>query len=905
MLLVPEQQAAQMERSVLEAVGQVFRPATDGGPEGPPHLVNSRVQVLSFRWLARRLELAAGETRSELSAGGRRLLVWKLLAEIDAVQFANRSVRSETATLLSGLLGELAHSGGDSKALQASAAGLATSCPQLAGKAALLAEVAQRFYAYCGREGLHVSAPAARIPALLSEENWPLLAGTHVWIDGFSSFTRAEEHALCALLERCESVTASLLLDPARVDGPADSDVYDWYAPTRKQYRRWGDLAGKAGLSFDSGTDIHALTAARRWSSGSLLGVLAVNGLQPGAASASPDGEDSGDWSESGHAGATPTVQATVCTDEHAEVEAAAREIRRLTLPEELGGGGLRYGQISVAVRSLAPYSDLLELAFARLGIPHFIDRRRSVAHHPACTLLRCGLRLALNLASRDDVYALLKCGLLGLAVGVEHSEMRRRTDLLENCAREAALPVDAWLTDEPWSRWPDSDDISDHNIELGTLDTWRRELLDPVTALHKGIAAMQTVTVEELLAQAWQHLFQENVRTELRNWATAADVQHPDLAELHSKALEQVVGLLDELVAVVGEQQLSLSESNTKYLTATELCLWVERGIGALSIGFPPPRLDRVLVTDIARGRHHEVAATLLLGLADDSWPLPLRQSAYFSDAERASLNSEEGTLLGDGAAVDSSVEPYLALVAVTRPTQYLWLSRPAADSEGRGRAPSPYYTGALNATGISEQVDPARGLEAATATCAADLVIAAALAPHDHALQSAALGVAASAADAMRGLEWARAHAESLPPLGSLLTAQLVNADGGIPEVEVRQLEALGGCPFKHYAQHLLRLQQRHAPLPAGITPTRLYRDLLQRTLRILRDQRYDWNTRDAIVIRAAANAAHAQLNTQLAERGASAQHLIARSQWLLERICGELMLMEAGRAPALLGA
>src|SRR5205085_2080506 len=108
--------------------------------------------------------------------------------------------------------------------------------------------------------------------------------------------------------------------------------------------------------------------------------------------------------------------------------------------------------------RDLTPYRDLLALRFADHGIPHFLDQRRGIAHHPACELLRAGLRLALRCGGNDDVRALLKCDLLTASADASsleaavptapppQHELRRRADLLENYAREAGLSAEAWL---------------------------------------------------------------------------------------------------------------------------------------------------------------------------------------------------------------------------------------------------------------------------------------------------------------------------------------------------------------------------------------------------------------------------------------------------------------------------
>lgn len=890
LLLVPEQQAAQAERAVLDTLA--------AAAHGPAY---SRVQVLSFRWLARRLELDAGQARGELSELGRRLLVWKLLGEVDPDLAQHRARRTETAAHLANLLAEVGACAVGADELRTRAGALAAEHPHLAGKVATLAQLAERYCTECERQGLHFSTAGSRIPTLLTADNFPLLDGTRVWLDGFRDFTPAEERALVALLQRCAQVTASLLLDPARVSGPQAYDHYDWYLPARNQLNRWQELAAASGVELDAARVVTELDTPRRWPAGSALGLIAHHGPQ-----ANSEGGATSDGS----------ALAVACTDERAEVDAAARQIRRLTLPPQLGGLGLLYSQISVVARDLTPYRDLIALRFADHGIAHFLDQRRSVAHHPACELLRAALRLTLGCGGNDDVRALLKCDLLALAeadtelptAADPQHEAREVADLLDNYSREAGLSAEAWLGDAPWTalRRPHNMGEDEHTAAIAQLDAWRRELFAPLLALHDAIRELdhEARTVRSVLQLAWTTLITESVTTALDRWATAADSDdRADLAEVHRGVLKPLAELLDELAALAGDMQLGPLPHQ---LGVDELCRWLEHGTAELSVGFPPPRLDSVLVTDIERGRHPEVAATLLLGMADDAWPAPHRESGYFSDDERALLNGGGLKLVTDGAGARAAAEPYLALVAATRPTQFLYISRPVADAEGRGRAASPFYEGLRSALGLEENIiDCAAGGSLDCIGTPAELVSAAALAPHDAALQAAAERLAKTAPSAMRGVGWARAEQRAADPLPPHLVNALLQLSAGPPELELRELEAMGACPFQHYAKYFLALKPRAEPPSAGRTLGRFYHRLIEESLRTLREQRYDWTGGRVEPLREAASAALAQLADELAhDSGPGALHILQRASWLLERITTELACGD-GREPTLLGA
>ena len=62
-------------------------------------------------------------------------------------------------------------------------------------------------------------------------------------------------------------------------------------------------------------------------------------------------------------------------------------------------------------VRNLDGYHKPLARAFRRYGIPFFLDRRESVAHHPLAELTRSALRTVAFDWPHDDWFAALKAG--------------------------------------------------------------------------------------------------------------------------------------------------------------------------------------------------------------------------------------------------------------------------------------------------------------------------------------------------------------------------------------------------------------------------------------------------------------------------------------------------------------
>ncbi len=916
LLIVPEQQGVQIERSALARIAQL-----SASPDGAA--ATARIRVLSLTRLARLLLERAGRSYNKLSELQRRLLVFRLLEP--------GREREARAAVYSDLLAELAlwettpaQLRQRASELQADAARADTPLnrqqfSQLSAKLEALAAVQDKYLLACEDAGLDFRPAPALIPELLSEDNWPQLAATRIWIDGFAGFTPAEESALAALLRACETLTPTVLLDPRRRFGPLGEDGRDWYAPGRALFERWQLLAQRSGAAFEEPMLLEAPSA---WPPGSPLARLAQDLPQSQLSSGPP----AGGYEDGQH------IELVVCADEREETEAAAQQIRALTLPEEMGGSGLRYGQISVVLRDLQRYAPLFQTIFRDYGIPFFLDQRRALTSHPAVELLRGGLRLALGLAGSDDVAALLRCGLLPEPVS---GTQREAADELLAYARRHGLRPGQWLSAEDWrfhgQLLGGEDSVDDERLkrreqQLARLNRWRSELLAPVRMLSSALAAQEgALSVREALARAWSCLFDAGVAAKLEAWAQSAELQtlrghgaahyQPDQAELHRSVWGALAELLEALDAVAGDLRLP----------AAELCAWLEAGLAALDTGFPPPLLDSVLVTQIDRGRHGQVEATLLLGLSEDQWPPSQGEAALFSDAERELINggaaaavpeAPAGNLLAAGAREQASREPFLFLVAVTRPATRLYLSRPAGGNDGRIRPPSAYLRGLQDAIGLGE-----RPVEAAFAERlqngslflpAAELAARLAQAPLSPASGGASLEqqLWLLAPDAMAAALWSRdefARAGQPPRLEpELLRALLGRGDGLLLRASASQMETFALCPFRHFSRYFLRVSEEQPPLFDARTMGSFYHSLFERLMRRLQAlaPELGWTGMDAGLIEGEAAVVLTELGRQLEQETdyQRVEFLLLRARALLAQHAQLLteLLQEEGRVP-----
>ncbi len=348
-----------------------------------------------------------------------------------------------------------------------------------------------------------------------------------------------------------------------------------------------------------------------------------------------------------------------------------------------------------------------------------------------------------------------------------------------------------------------------------------------------------------------------------------------------------------------------------TRRLTPEELCAWLEFGLGELDLGYRPPTLDAVLVTDIERGRQQSLRGALLLGLAEDLWPPPVEQTPLLSDAERRELN-RPGRLVAGGAEERSGRELYLALVAATRAAELLHLSRPAGDMDGRTRQPSPYYAQLWPPLEAQRKLGAPDDAGVHLPQTPGELYCQAALAAQRCTTGAGGAGAARPAPAPTPPPSTGGAHRRGRAgPSPALQPEELRAALGGVDERLVLQgsvsrLEAFAACPFKHFAHYLLRIDEppeRDLTLP-GLGG--FYHRVLERTISSLNARSCDWARITPAEFLAAGLAVLDALAPQLLEEtGAQrADYVLERARMLLaHKLPAELaVLQDKRRAPCL---
>ncbi len=767
LLLVPEQATFQMEKRVLE----------DDRLKGFMDL-----QVLSFRRLAWKILDESGIPETPfMTAVGKSMalqsILWKTRKDLSVFRLLvdYPGFRDE----LSSALEELAAYGHVPDDLEnPSFAG--TQVPFLSQKAKDLALVYREYQMFLKDRFLDPSDTQKL--AASKAHKCGLLKGATVFVDGFSGFTPDEYALLGAVLEHARHVEVALCID--RREATAPSSDMGLFRQSKDAYEKLKRIAWQKGVKLEPDVYFGDKSEVFRFKNQELRNLEA--GFRNEILTQPVSQSD-------------PGVQIISAANPWAEVEFVAREILHL-----VRDCGYRYKDITVELREMGQYSEIIPLVFKDHGIPFFLDRKKSLSHHPLSELLRAAMDAAITSFSSQAVFRYLKTDL----VPVE----REAVDVLENYVLAHGINGERFISETPWHYTrkflqKEDTDAEDHR-EAVFCDEVRRSALLHLKLFYEDLKAQKPTTAKGVSRALYDLLIRLEVPETLEKWQDMAE-EDGDL-----EASLEHAGLWDKAMEILEQAKEILKDQNCDLKT---YALLLDAGLEDVRLGVIPPSLDQVLVGTLDRSRQPECDATFLMGAVAGAFPKRHQEGGIFTDKERSHLE-RLGFELEPGSRVRQLHEKYLAYIALTRAGSKLYISYPLGDSEGNAQEVSHVVgtvcriLGQKSETFVSQNPDedsldyivPARVLGFTVRKLADEKT---------EVLSPMWLGAlqwltqptrVADSAKAIKALNFNN----YVEPLPMLVVRGLY---GDALKTSVSRLERFAACPFSHFASDGLKLKER----------------------------------------------------------------------------------------------
>lgn len=608
----------------------------------------TRAYVFGFRRLAHRILMeTGGAVRPHITELGKRIVLNRLLHEHKAEFkiFHRAAAQRSFADILASMIQEFKAYGVSPESL-AEVEGQCTGLP-VGDKLHDLALVYQGFERFLkGRytdPEDYLTLLAEKIPQSV------ILHQAQVWVDGFTWFNPQEAGVIEQLLQNCAAVTITLCL--------ANADSGEQASETALFHRQWDTRRKLLDMARNMGAEVEevVLNQTPRFRAPLLRHMEEQLFTFPSKA-----------WMEEAQ-----SVVITEAANRRVEVEGMARDMLRLCREE-----GYRWRDIGILLRDAETYGDIVETVLADYEIPFFSDRKRHPVHHPLAELLRSVLEVIMERWSYEPLFRCFKTDLFDLS--------RDEIDKLENYVLEFGIRGTKWTNEQPWTfirRFSLGEDAELNEVQqeqLEAINAIRQRAVLPVLAFEQQVK--RAVTVVEMTTALYEFLAGLMVPEKLEAWAVQAEeAGNLEQAREHRQLWEQIIQLLEQIVEICGTEEMTITDYGTM----------LNEGLEGLTLSLIPPGLDYVTVSPMEQTSLVNIRSIYIPGVNDGVLPMRSRGEGLLTDAERGQM-AQMGLELAPGSQSDSFAERFLVYTALTRARDYIWLSYPLADEEGKGMSPS-----------------------------------------------------------------------------------------------------------------------------------------------------------------------------------------------------------------------
>jgi len=632
-LLVPDQYTFSTENNILREIGES---------------AFLRVEVLSFKKMASIVfEEYGGRVKKIINESGKKMLIHKVLNEnIDSLDYFKRISREQGFNeIVSEIISEFKKYNVDIEALKEIDKRIDNT--ELITK---IKELATIFEAFNERMDDGYIDGEDELTLLHKKlENCNLYNGSEIWIDEFTTFTPQQLSIIELLAKRCKRISITLTMESLYNEKKSE-EVTDVFISINNTENRILRLMQNNNISYDTPVDLNDKEFPYRFYNNLQLAHIEKYFFSY------PFKEYKG-YKDN-------RVSLYKASNIYDEVDKVARSIIDLVRTKNY-----RFKDISVVCRNIDDYEKIISVIFKDYNIPYFLDKKLQLVSNPLIIVITSAFEIYLKNWSYESVFKYLKTCLIGIK--------NEYIDLLENFVLEHGIKGQKWNSEYLLSDQYFVDMI--HN-DKSIVDIFEimEEVRRPLIRFHNKIKGKNKV--KDMCRAIYELLVELEVFEKIDKWIESFDNNlQEDKVREYSQVESIVIDTLDQAVNVLGEEQLE----------AYELFKILDSGFNNEEIGVIPVALDQVNIGDIARIKGRDVKVLYIVGVNDGVLPAVKKDEGILSDRDRERL-SELGIELSSTTRKKIFEEQFLVYTALTISSEYLMLSYPMADFEGKSLRPS-----------------------------------------------------------------------------------------------------------------------------------------------------------------------------------------------------------------------
>ena len=734
------------------------------------------VQVLSFSRLCERVLQEQGRGLPVIGGSGRRMILKKaaLNHKSELTLFGRVAESRGFVQRMDEIITRCKQSGAAPEDLKRAAEALPEGS-QLRGKMADIALLYGESEAFLKDRYLTESDLWDRAGEALAGS---FLTRTDLYIDGIDIPSRQLFRLMGRLLQVCKTVTVTLRMDP-------DGKDADLFAPDIRTYYKLQQVAEEAGSPF--------------FTEGCYRD-------KPRPAELKHLEKHLFAQDEAVFPGPAPALILWASADREEEAERCADAVL------ELIRQGYRYRDMAVMVTDGSGYVSRVRRAFARKHIPLFYDATRPVTGHSAMDMVLSAVRFVQS-GSMEDALHILKSGYAPCTVA--------EGEIFENYVLRYGLFGSSLASPFSFGEVP------------AEAEKVRAALCPPLARLKESCG--RGTTGEEKAWAVYAYMEETGLRDRLRTEGEGLIADgRPNAGELFSQVYTILSGLLSNIAAIWGRDQLSQKE----FLSL------LEEGAQSSTMGVLPGTADQVILGDFVRTRTPAVSVLFVLGCNEGLLPPTRTDDELISDGE-LELLKEQGLELWNGIEALTEMERLELYTAFNKAQQRIYFSY-AFSADGAELSPAPLLgrIGRLfprvRALDVRGEYPPDR--EGSFRRLIRELALY-----EREGITGEQLSAqrAYFAGDTVYGPRLKRAEAAirqgiSPAPFGRALAERMY---GAAPAMSASRLEQFNRCPFAHYVKYGLKAKERPESKEEAADAGTFLHDALDAFLKLVKERGLNW--------------------------------------------------------------
>lgn len=457
------------------------------------------------------------------------------------------------------------------------------------------------------------------------------LDGAEVWIDGFSGFSSQEYRILEKLALKVEKMNIALTRDTS--DNKRDKELFK---PTNNTFKKIRELASRHNVKETQ----------------TLLGQKADKDLELQHIESEIYAYPYNRYNSE-----VKRIEMFSGTNQNTEIENAACKIISLVRDK-----GYRWKDIALVNGAMESYSLTIKRVFNEYGIPFFIDEKRSIMNNPIIKLILSSMDIMSRHYKYEDVFRFIKTGFSSLD--------KEETEKIENFVLKYGISGDRWFQEFEYENVD-----SEYLKELNEI---RQKFIEPFSDIKDKLKGRRLVS--DFSGYFFDFLIKLGLEEKLDMWIEDLKEQGKlEYVNEYTQIWNIIMEVFNQLVEILGDNKVNIREYR-KIL---------EAGFIQYKVGIIPPTIDQVLVGNLERSRSHNIKALFVVGVNDGVLPSGLDDNGLLLDEEKL-LIKEKGIELPSDSETRLKEEEFSIYTALSKPSEYLWISYALSDSEGKALRPS-----------------------------------------------------------------------------------------------------------------------------------------------------------------------------------------------------------------------